>query len=283
MRKGYGSLKTFVLISVLTGLCLIVLQALGVFQRIDLACYGMPALGQPHAPLSLDGAIAIVLFSLLPGIGVIRWRTQPALLATFLGLIGYYVACWTYHAFLAYTPPLFAPFVATLLGVIRSFGYHPKIDVERLKKHGAFISYRRDQGSEIARLIRSELARLGIPTYLDVDGLKASHFDAQLLREIGSFESFILILTPGSLDRCSSPDDWMLRESSHAIQLGKRIIPVVTPGFSFPSQGALPAAIAELPRYQSVPYSHELFSATMDKLVEYLTDDSAAGRRAGLK
>jgi hypothetical protein len=281
MSRKAINLKTFVTVSLLIALCLIVLQATGLFQRIDLACYGVPDVVQNRPPFAFDGIIAIVLFSLFPGLGVIRWRIQPALVATFIALVGYYLACWAFFAWLGQTLPVVAPFAAALLGIIRSFGYHPQIDVARFSKGKAFISYRRDHGAEIARLIRSELSRRGIQAYLDVDGLKASHFDDQLLEEISGSESFILILNQGSLDRCNHEDDWLRREIAHAIRSGKKVLPVVAPGFTFPPRESLPPEIADLPRYQAVLYSHEFFSATMDKLMEFLLEDPSGRKNRG--
>ncbi len=39
------------------------------------------------------------------------------------------------------------------------------------------------------------------------------------------------ILTYGTLDRCADPDDWVRREIQRAIETGRQILPIATPGF----------------------------------------------------
>jgi hypothetical protein len=134
----------------------------------------------------------------------------------------------------------------------------------------AFISYRRDGGSETARLIKSELRQRGLQAFLDVDDLRSHHFDERLLREIEKCPNFIIILSPGCLDRCSQEGDWLRREISHAIGQGRNLVPVLKDGFTFPPRAALPAEMADLPRYNCVEYSHAYFSSTIDRLVGFL-------------
>ena len=137
-------------------------------------------------------------------------------------------------------------------------------------EYDAFISYRREGGSDTARLIRSELIRRGIRSFLDVVDLGASHFDDRLLQAIEKASAFILILSPESLDQCGRPDDWLRREISHAISKDKNIIPILKEGFVFPEKETLPTDIAELPRYNCVPYSHAYFEAATDRVMGFL-------------
>ena len=89
-------------------------------------------------------------------------------------------------------------------------------------------------------------------------------------KKIDSHQNFLVILTPGALDDCKDPEDWMTKEISHAVGQKKRIIPIVTEEFSFPPPDKLPGSLAELPRYQAVVYSHLYFKASIDKLVDFL-------------
>lgn len=138
------------------------------------------------------------------------------------------------------------------------------------RPYTAFMSYRRAGGAEVARSIRSELLRLGKKVFLDVDDLGVHMFDDRLLETIESTTSFIPILSPGCLDRCTQHDDWFRREISHAIRSDRNIIPVTLPGFEFPLPEDMPIGLRDLPRYQSVAYSHDYFKATMDKLIAFL-------------
>ncbi len=146
---------------------------------------------------------------------------------------------------------------------------------ERTRRAGpstGFISYRREGGAETARLMRGELTARGWRVFLDVDDLSASHFDDRILLEIQDAANFILILSPGCLDRCQENKDWLRREIAHAISTDRNIVPVLKDGFAFPPQEALPPDIRELPRYNCVEYSHSYFQATVDKLVSFLAD-----------
>lgn len=137
----------------------------------------------------------------------------------------------------------------------------------------AFISYRRSGGAEAARLIRSELQRRGWRTFLDVEDLGGCHFDDRLLLEIQQSGNFIVVLSPGSLDRCRESDDWLRREIAHAIRMSRRIVPVFTGGFQFPSRDDLSEDIRELVTHNAVEYSHTYFVASMNRLILFLAPD----------
>lgn len=133
----------------------------------------------------------------------------------------------------------------------------------------AFISYRRGGGAEAARLIRTELKRRGFRTFLDVDDMNTPrYFDDRLAQEIATARNFILVLSPGSLDRCDDDNDWLRREIRSALRSGRNIVPVLMDGFVFPT--ALPNDLLALPRYNCVPYSHQYFSATIDRIANHL-------------
>lgn len=144
------------------------------------------------------------------------------------------------------------------------FNRKPEFDV--------FISYRRDGSSEFARLLKGELEKRKIKAFLDVDNLQQSYFDEQLLVRICNAPNFILVLSEGSLDRCADPSDWMRREIEQALKTNRKIIPIFKQGFRFPTEKMLPGLLKELPRYQSVGYSHEYHEASILKLVNYILE-----------
>ncbi len=133
----------------------------------------------------------------------------------------------------------------------------------------AFLSYRRESGADTARLIRAELMTRGLKSFLDVEDLGAYHFDESLLRRIEDAPHFIVVLSPGALDRCANAGDWLRREIAHAISTERNVVPVLKEGFQFPPADALPAEIAELRRYNCVDYSHIYFRATMERLLAF--------------
>lgn len=133
-----------------------------------------------------------------------------------------------------------------------------------------FISYRRDGGSRLARVVQMELERRGYPCFLDVDDLGAEHFDDRLLREIERAPNFVVILAPGSLDRCRRKEDWLRREIVHALQHRRNVVPLLADGFQFPPEEDMAEELRDLPRLNGVTYSHEYFSAAFDKLQSFL-------------
>jgi hypothetical protein len=135
----------------------------------------------------------------------------------------------------------------------------------------AFISYRRGGGSELARLVASELRQREVDTFIDLDDLDASYFDEQIIQRIGNTPNFVLILTPGCMDRCNEEGDWLRREIACALRTGRNIIPVMAREFQFPSAQDLPEELRELPRHNGVPYSHEYAGAAVGRIMDFLT------------
>lgn len=143
----------------------------------------------------------------------------------------------------------------------------------------AFISYRRGGGAELARLVASELRRRDVETFVDLDDLGADRFDHQILRRIEATPNFVLILTPGCLDRCDEEDDWVRREIAQALKCGCNIVPVMARDFRFPPNPMLPPELSQLPGYSGVPYSHEYSHAAIERLMSFLKP--ARGGRPG--
>ena len=142
---------------------------------------------------------------------------------------------------------------------------------EKLEKwKSIFLSYRRENGSNMARIVQSEIAKRGYSVFLDVDDLGPNQFDEKLLKQIEKAPNFVLILAPGSLDRCVDKEDWLFKEISHAIKSKSNIVPIMIDNFKYPPKENLPDEIKELVRHNSVIYSHEYFDATFDKLEEFL-------------
>jgi hypothetical protein len=136
--------------------------------------------------------------------------------------------------------------------------------------YDVFICYRRDAASDAARLLATGLITCGLRPFLDLDDLGSRYFDERLLKAIESAPDFVVILTPGSLDACNEPDDWLRLELAHAIQLDRNIVPLVKDGFRFPDRESLPEDIAKLPRYNAIVFSPLYFAAMMEKLQAFL-------------
>ncbi len=137
-----------------------------------------------------------------------------------------------------------------------------------------FISYRRDGGDTTAKLICETLKNRGYTVFYDFDTLKGGYFDERILDAIRDCNDVVLVLPPHALDRCVNEDDWVRREISFALSHGKRIIPIMMKGFSFPK--SLPADIEEITRYNGVLFYMEYFDAAIDKIVEKLSPATKA-------
>ena len=77
-----------------------------------------------------------------------------------------------------------------------------------------FISYRRDGGDDLAHLLYHRLSNDGYDVFLDVVCLGQGKFDDALYTQIAQCKDFILVLSPGALDACNDPNDWVRIESS---------------------------------------------------------------------
>lgn len=139
-----------------------------------------------------------------------------------------------------------------------------------MSEHGRiFISYRRDTGSSLARLVEQELRRRRYPVFLDVEDLQSGPFNTALLTEIEKAPDVVVILTAGCLERCKNNGDWVRQEIAHAIDCGTNIVPFMNTGFTFPEEG-LPADIEKLGLFNGVQFSHNEFSSSMNRLVKML-------------
>lgn len=131
-----------------------------------------------------------------------------------------------------------------------------------------FISYRRDGGYALARLIYEWLHRENITVFLDLEELSSGPFNEKLYSAIEDAENFVLILPSHALDRCVSEQDWLRLEIEHAIRNKKNIIPIMVDGFEFPKE--LPVSMQVLPFFNGVAISREYFDASMVKLISML-------------
>ncbi len=82
-----------------------------------------------------------------------------------------------------------------------------------------FISYRREGGEFLGKMIYDRLSQKGYRVFYDVETLTSGHFNTQLYHVIEECQDFLLLLTPGSMDRCCrDSDDWVRSEIRHALK-----------------------------------------------------------------
>ena len=85
------------------------------------------------------------------------------------------------------------------------------------KGYDIFISYRRDGGESTAKILRDKLTELGYSVFFDVESLRSGDFNTKLYSVIEECSDFLLVLSPGALDRCRTVDDWERRAIDHAL------------------------------------------------------------------
>ncbi len=97
---------------------------------------------------------------------------------------------------------------------------------QKTPRYHIFLSYRREDGKDIARLIKESLVRKGYRVFLDLDELQDGVFDSRILDAINSAPIYMLVMTKQCFNRCANPQDWVRQEIEYAIAKGKTIIPL---------------------------------------------------------
>lgn len=131
-----------------------------------------------------------------------------------------------------------------------------------------FISYRREGGDVSAKLICEALKNHGYTVFYDYDSLSGGYFDERIFDAIHGCKDFVLILPENSLDRCVNEDDWVRQEITCAFKEGKNIIPVMLPGFKFPTN--LPKEIENVSRINAVQFVVNYFDSVMEAIIKRL-------------
>ena len=89
-----------------------------------------------------------------------------------------------------------------------------------------FISYRRDTGSEVANLLKSELATQNYNCFLDTDNLGAGDFREQLDPYIKQCKAILVLITEGHIERYANQNDICAYELATALKYNKKVIVV---------------------------------------------------------
>ena len=115
----------------------------------------------------------------------------------------------------------------------------------RKKHYNIFISYRRQGGAQYARVLSLMLERAGYSVFLDYDELTDGVFRPEIENAIREADVFLLVLSPGALDRCTDPGDWVRREIELALADHKQIVPVNPDGLFTDIPATVPAPLRE--------------------------------------
>ena len=146
---------------------------------------------------------------------------------------------------------------------ISLFVYRSRPCLVNVMRRLVFVSYRRERGYALAHLVNAELRSRGLRTFIDVTESDPGQFWAQAEAAIRSCCALVLICTNGSF-QAKTADDWVLREVSEALKLGRLIIPVFSQDFEPPS--ALPLALAQAIQYNGVSMDTQFHVAAFDHL-----------------
>ena len=137
--------------------------------------------------------------------------------------------------------------------------------------YNVFISYRREGGYELARLVYEHLTSKGFHPFFDLEELSSGQLNHKLYDTIEECDNFILILNANCLDKCHNESDWVRLEIKHAIEKKKNIIPFMMGDFSWPKEPI--KGLEELSNYNGVLASREYFGASIDKLSSMFKKD----------
>lgn len=139
-----------------------------------------------------------------------------------------------------------------------------------------FISYRRNGGATVARLLCDVLNQRNISTFFDKENLGEGDFDNAIEKNLHAARNFILIVSPklfdrgrdanGQYDAKATESDWVYREIRIALESGKPIIPIFVDGEQgFPA--LLPMGIEGISRKDALTLGHDHFESELQKLI----------------
>ena len=135
-----------------------------------------------------------------------------------------------------------------------------------------FISYRRKLSGYMALLVYQHLRSKGYDVFMDVETMFSGEFPSIILRQIEARSHFLVILTPGSLERTADEGDWLRREIEYAIEKERNVVPVMAEDFSFEEEETklpneeFPGELNRLIQFNGVNVPKEYFEAAMEKL-----------------
>lgn len=142
-----------------------------------------------------------------------------------------------------------------------------------LKKYKAFISYRRNTGSEIARIIYEGLKNRRLKTFLDVDHSKPGPFPKALEMSVKDSYTLLAIICPGDLNDRGNEEDYYFKEIECAIQEGICVIPILSNGFTFENNDLTPDTLKELSMYENLTYGHAEFTHFIRDVARFVRNE----------
>ena len=145
---------------------------------------------------------------------------------------------------------------------------------EQKKRRGenfdVFVSYRRSDGKDIARILNLAFKNAGYRCFLDYNDLEGGVFGKKLENAVLDAPVFVMVLTNDYFARCNEEGDWVRREIELALDNGKIIIPINYDG----KVNCVPDYLDEKFRERvgchnfATVYSNDAFEATFNDMLE---------------
>ena len=155
-----------------------------------------------------------------------------------------------------------------------------EIDMTKQLDFDVFISYRRDSGEIMGRLLY-ELLKDKYNVFFDHESLSSGRFDIKLLKIINGCKDVIIILSEGCLERCKNKDDWFMCEMKCALESNKNIVLLIMDGFHMPSDAELegyPEELKSILKYNG----HMVKVAYIDNVISKLCHDMVTPQRQNI-
>lgn len=141
--------------------------------------------------------------------------------------------------------------------------------------YDVFVSYRRKDGSETARLVAEKLQQRGYRVFLDVDKLGAGEWSKELEQRILQCPDFVPIITPAYFEDVAKPTSVIRMEVALALRSERNVVPLLATPNPFPSK--LPADLAGLPAKNGIKYVHEYAEEAVSRLCTFLKSNPVRG------
>ncbi|HVO41881.1 MAG TPA: toll/interleukin-1 receptor domain-containing protein [Aggregatilineales bacterium] len=135
-----------------------------------------------------------------------------------------------------------------------------------------FIAYRRRVSGGIARVVYQNLSDQGIVAWMDTDLVTGMASETVILSQIDTSSHFLLILAPGTLDRCTEPGDWLRRDIEEAMTSQRQALLFMTPNFNPDDFNLLPEPMRHyLTGAQEIRATEDGFEAALQAVVAALS------------
>ncbi|MDL1921207.1 TIR domain-containing protein [Chloroflexi bacterium CFX3] len=161
------------------------------------------------------------------------------------------------------------PFVDKLAQSVSQAYTPPAPSAAEQPTYKLFISYRR-KSWELTKHLAADLRQhMNADVFVDFSGIDEADFDRSILRHLAESDCVLVIVTEHTFsERIHQPDDWVRREISEALRLGKPILLVSREGQLPPAN--LPDDIRSIGGKQAVTFYPEHWDSALKRLSELI-------------